>query len=158
MLEIVTKALNHLESTTKDEQWVIDALPIAIELAKMDKGLAEEQKTELKPLTDVVDEIKKKYSSDLKAIKGLIGTGGSLRNALAESHQGTENVDIDGVGMLVFSEQWEFEVTDPKKVDKKYLHTVPNMATIEAAVKNGVRSIKGVEITPRNRVIIKPAK
>ena len=76
MLEIVTKALNHLESTTKDEQWVIDALPIAIELAKMDKGLAEEQKTELKPLTDVVDEIKKKYSSDLKAIKGLIGTGG----------------------------------------------------------------------------------
>ena len=81
-----------------------------------------------------------------------------MRNALAESHQGTENVDIDGVGMLVFSEQWEFEVTDPKKVDKKYLHTVPNMATIEAAVKNGVRSIKGVEITPRNRVIIKPAK
>jgi hypothetical protein len=155
MLKSVTDAQELLKAATKDESWVAKALPVAIDLSKMDAGLDAEKAAELEPLKPIVDEINKKYKADLDAIKSLIGTGGALRTAIAVTHKGTEAVKGD-CGMITFSEKWDYEITG--KVEHKYLHTVPDETAIRAAVDAGIRKIAGVRIFAKNVITIRPAK
>ena len=156
--QLITASKELLKSKSTGRDFIEQTIPIVCELAKLQKGLAEEQKTELAPLVALEKEVRAKYKKPVAEIDAVIGTKGTLREAIADRAQGmSEAVSVPGVGMVSFSEKWEYTIEDEAKLPKDYKVTVPDEKKIAGMISAGIRDIKGVKIYPKTIIQIRPA-
>lgn len=144
-----------IKSKKKGEEWVQEALPMVIDVSHQIKGLEKARNDETEPFKSAIKDINEKYKPALEPLETM---DKMLRERVMDEHEGTESVNEEGVGKLVFAQSWGFEVTDFSKVPTKYRMEVVNDKMIKDDIRNGLRAIKGLVIKPTRILRVVPDK
>lgn len=151
MIEAIKEAGKLLNNKTKGKEWVDEALPIIVEVAKEIRILEVKKKEETDPLTELINEIREKYKGALQVLAEI---DDKLRDRIMKEYEETKSIKQEGIGELVFPERWGYRVIDIKKVEPRFL-TVDGKA-ISEEIGKGVRKIKGIEILKRRTLQVRP--
>ena len=142
-MKILETASRVLNLKMKGDKWVVEALPVLVDVAVEVKDLSAKKTDECQPMREAIKMVDSKYKPALDVLSEI---DSKLRDRVMKEHEGHESVAVDGVGELVFAAgSWEIEVTDLKKVDPKYI-TIDRKA-VETDAKNGVQNFKGMTVT-----------
>ena len=135
-----------LSSKTKKDAWVEECVPVIVEVNRQIKSQETAMEEEAAPFKAQLKDITAKYQVALQPLTQMDTT---LRDRLVRERASASSVvNPQGVGKVVFAETWGYEIEDVKKVDKAFRVEVVDAKKVKAAIKAGMRSIKGLLIRP----------
>jgi len=138
---------------SRGEKWVLDSVPLVIELTDAIKTKEDEKKGRLAPVKVILETIAAEVDEELMPFKVI---DEHIREKIMANHESTEAIKVDKVGSYSFPERWTFNVKNLDKVPTEFL--MLDNGKVRDALKNGQVKIKGLLIEKRRDLTITRAK
>lgn len=149
--------LDRANKIVKDKKtgvdWVKEALPVMVDIAAEQKGIKATLADEMTPIKQMTEIVEGKYKPTLTALSQV---DEALRNRTMTEYEETETINMENVGMAIFTSKPTFEVDDLSKVERKYLAI--DYKAVQGAIDKGMRNIKGIKIVQKRTLVIRASK